>query len=115
MHPALQKTYADACHTIPLMSRQPVETDFKIEVSEDTIVVHFLPTRSVFTFTRFTTTKDIAEFGGVSPDPVEQHTSRRAGTRSYNATEVRAMAFRLATEATPWTTKSTSSGSSKLS
>jgi hypothetical protein len=80
-----------------LMRRRPVETDFKVEVSEGTIVVRFLPTRSVFTFHRFMTSKDIAEFGPVSPDPIEQHASRHGGTRGYNAAEVRAMAFRLAT------------------
>jgi hypothetical protein len=79
------------------MRRLPVETDFKVEVSENTIVVRFLPTRSVFTFHRFMTSKDIAEFGPVSPGPVEQHaSSRHGGTRGYNAAEVRALAFRLA-------------------
>jgi hypothetical protein len=80
------------------MRRQPVESDFKVEVLEDAIVVRFWPTRSVFTFNRFTSAKEIAEFGPVSPDPIEQHASRHGGTRGYNAAEVRAMAFRLATE-----------------
>jgi hypothetical protein len=81
------------------MRRQPVEADFKVEVSEETVVVRFSPTRSVFTFNRFTSAKEIAEFGLVSPYPIEQHISRHGGTRGYNAAEVRAMAFRLATEA----------------
>jgi hypothetical protein len=80
------------------MRRQPVETDFKIEVLEDKIIVAFLPTMSVYTFTRLITERDIAEFGPVSPDPVERHPSR-GGVRSYRAGDVRAMAFRLATSA----------------
>jgi hypothetical protein len=80
------------------MSRQPVKSDFKVEVLEDAIVVRFRPTRSVFTFSRFMSVREIAEFGPVSPDPIEQHASRHGGTRGYNAAEVRAMAFRFATE-----------------
>jgi hypothetical protein len=81
------------------MSRQPVTSDFKVEISEDAIVMHFWPTRSVFTFNRFTSAKDIANFGPISPAPIEQHVFRRGGTRGYGAAEVRSMAFRLATEA----------------
>jgi len=49
------------------MSRQPVTSDFKVEISEDAIVMHFWPTRSVFTFNRFTSAQDIANFGPISP------------------------------------------------
>ena len=81
------------------MSRQPVTSDFKVEISEDAIVMHFWPTRSVFTFNRFTSAQDIANFGPISPYPIEQNVFRRGGTRGNGAAEVRSMAFRLATEA----------------
>jgi hypothetical protein len=82
-----------------LVRRRPFNTDFQIEVFEITIAVRFWPTGSVYTFTRFTTEREIAEFGPVSPSPVIQNGSRSGGTRNYNAAEVLAMAFRLATAA----------------
>jgi hypothetical protein len=82
-----------------VMRRQPVESDFEVEIIKATIAVRFWPTRSLYTFTRFTSVREIAEFGPVSPDPVVQHASRSSGTRNYEAAEVLAMAFRLAAEA----------------
>jgi hypothetical protein len=82
-----------------VMRRQPVESDFEVEIFKTTIAVRFWPTRSLYTFTRFTGAREIAEFGPVSPDPVVQHASRSSGTRNYEAAEVLAMAFRLAAEA----------------
>jgi hypothetical protein len=79
-----------------VMRRQPVESDFEVEVFDNTIAVRFWPTRSLYTFARFTSAREIAEFGPVSPDPVVQHASRSSGTRNYDAAEVLAMAFRLA-------------------
>ena len=81
------------------MPRRPVKIDFNVEASEDVVVVHFWPTKSVFTFNSFTRVKDIADFGPISLDPIEQHAFRHAGIRGYVAAEVRAMAFSLATEA----------------
>jgi rhamnose utilization protein RhaD (predicted bifunctional aldolase and dehydrogenase) len=78
------------------MRRQPVEADFQVEVSEDEITVRFWRTGSLYTFARFTTVREIAEFGPVSPDPVVRHVSRISGARNYDAAEVLAMAFRLA-------------------
>jgi hypothetical protein len=78
------------------MRRQPVESDFEVEVFEQTIAVRFWPTRSRCSFARFTIARDIAEFGPASPDPVVEHASRGSGTRNYDAAEVLAMAFRLA-------------------
>jgi hypothetical protein len=78
---------------------QPAETDFVVEVFEDIVVARFRPTQSLYTFARFTTDRDIAEFGPVSPDPVVQHPSRGNGTRRYSAVEVHAMAYGLATAA----------------
>jgi hypothetical protein len=75
---------------------QPAETDFVVEVFEDTVVARFRPTQSIYIFARFTTDRDIAEFGPVSPDPVVQHASRSTGTRRYSAAEVQAMAYGLA-------------------
>jgi hypothetical protein len=71
--------------------RRPVESDFNVEVSEDTIAVSILRTRSVYTFRRFTTEREIAEFGPPSPDPVIRHGSRGNGARNFNAAEVQAM------------------------
>jgi hypothetical protein len=87
------KALAVAC---PMGRWQPGETDFGSEVAEHTVVVCFWPTRSTYTFKRFTDGRDVAEFGPVSPDPIEQHPSR-GGLRNYNSADVRAMAFRIAT------------------
>jgi hypothetical protein len=81
------------------MGRELYEGDFEVEVFEKTIAVRFWPTRSLYTFVRFTSARDIAEFGLISPGPVIQHGSRSARTRSYKAAEVLDMAFRLATAA----------------
>jgi hypothetical protein len=78
------------------MRRQPVESDFEVEIFKDTVTAYFRPTRSLYTFARFTSERDIAEFGPLSPDPVIQHASRSSGTRIYDSIEVLAMAFRLA-------------------
>jgi hypothetical protein len=80
------------------MGRRPVESEFKIEIFKDRVTAHFRPTRSLYTFARFTTERDIADFGPVSPDPVIQHGSRSSGTGVYDSAEVLAMAFRLAVE-----------------
>ena len=87
------------CPTMALVRRRPFNTDFQIEVFEITIAVRFWPTGSVYTFTRFTTEREIADFGLVSPDPVIHHGSRSGRTRQFDAAEVLAMAFRLATAA----------------
>jgi hypothetical protein len=84
---------------MPRMRRQPVESEFKVEVFRDKVTAYFRSTRSLYTFARFTAERDIAEFGPVSPDPVIQHASRSSGTRIYDSAEVLAMAFRLAVEA----------------
>jgi hypothetical protein len=81
------------------MRRRPVETDFKITITENFVEVHFAPTRSLYTFTRLTAERDVAEFGPLSPDPVIQHASRATGARNYDAADVLAMAVRLATAA----------------
>jgi hypothetical protein len=80
------------------MRRRPVETDFNISITENFVEVRFAPTRSLYTFTRLTSERDVAEFGPLSPGPVERHLTR-SGVRGHNAGEVRAMAFRLATTA----------------
>jgi hypothetical protein len=81
------------------MRRRPVETDFKITITENFIEVRFAPTHSLYTFTRLTSERDVAEFGPLSPDPLIQHVWRPSGTRKYDAADVLAMAFRLATAA----------------
>ena len=78
------------------MGRKPYESDFEVEVFDDRAVVRFWPTKSLYTFARFTTEREIADFGLVSPDPVIQHGSRSGRTRQFDAAEVLAMAFRLA-------------------
>jgi hypothetical protein len=84
---------------MPRMRQRPVESDFEVEVFKDTVTAYFRPTRSLYTFARFATERDIAEFGPLSPDPVVQHASRGSGTRNYDSAELHAMAFRLAAEA----------------
>jgi hypothetical protein len=81
------------------MGRRPLESEFKVEVFKDTVTAYFWPTRSLYTFARFTGAREIAEFGPVSPDPVIQHGSRSGRTRQFDAAEVLSMAFRLAVEA----------------
>jgi hypothetical protein len=80
------------------MRLRPVENDFKISVTENFVEVDFLQTRSLYIFTRLATEREIADFGPLSPAPVERHPTR-GGVRGYDASEVRAMALRLATAA----------------
>jgi hypothetical protein len=54
------------------MGRKPFESDFEVEVFKSTIAVRFWPSRSLYTFTRSTTERDVAEFGPVSPSPCHQ-------------------------------------------
>ena len=42
-----------------VMRRQPVESDFEVEVFEKTIAVRFWPTRSLYTFARFIGAREI--------------------------------------------------------
>ncbi len=44
---------------------------------ENTIAVRFWPTRSRYTFARFTSAREIAEFGPVAPAPVVEHPQQR--------------------------------------
>jgi hypothetical protein len=81
------------------MRRRPIETDFKISITENFVEVHFAPTRSLYTFTRLTAVREVAEFGPLSPDPAIKHASRASSTSKYDAADVLAMAFRLATAA----------------
>jgi hypothetical protein len=81
------------------MQRNPVETDFVIEVHPTTIEILFVPTGTWFTFRRFTERKDIIDFGPVSPDARVRWTSRKRDAAPYSAWEVQAIAFRLAFEA----------------
>src|SRR5262249_2516172 len=77
----------------------PVGADFEVRTYAEAVVVLFLPTISHYTFNRFANTGDMAEFGPLSPHPRVRHTNRAAGTGHYLASEVQAMAFRLALEA----------------
>jgi hypothetical protein len=83
----------------PAIGRELYEGDFEVEVFEKTIAVRFWPTRSLYTFVRFTSAREITEFGLVSPGPAIQHGSHNGRTRNYKAAEVLDMAFRLATAA----------------
>jgi hypothetical protein len=93
-HPVCSR--ASARPTTAPVRQRPFNSDFEVEVFEKTIAVRFWPTRSLYTFARFTTEREIADFGLVSPDPVIQHGSRSGRTRQFDAAEVLAMAFRLA-------------------
>jgi hypothetical protein len=90
MSPALGRNL-----TLP---KHPRPADFEVEISEVYVQVIFIPTRSRYIFRRFVDRKDIIEFGPLSPDPLVAHTAH-SGTGAYLAPEVRAMAFRLASEA----------------
>lgn len=81
------------------MIKYPTETDFEVRTSETAVEVFFRPTFSYYTFNRFADRKDIAEFGPLSPDPRLRHASPSGDTGNYPATEVLAMAFRMALEA----------------
>jgi hypothetical protein len=81
---------------MPPMRRRAVDSDFSISITENFVEARFAPTDSLYIFARFKIDRDIEEFGPISPDAVEQHPTRN-GVRGFNAGEVRAMAFRLAT------------------
>jgi hypothetical protein len=68
-----------------------IQRDFEVEVFNKSIAVRFWPTGSLHTFARFTSAREIAEFGPVSTGPVIQHGSPSGSTRNYNAAEVLAM------------------------
>jgi hypothetical protein len=77
------------------MAKHPVESEFEVIPSDGAVEVIFIPTSSRYTFSRLSNRRDIAEFGLLSPDPRIRHSS----TSNYTASEVRYMAFRLASEA----------------
>jgi len=81
------------------MVRHPTVSDFEVNPSEAAIEVVFKPTSSHYIYTRFVEHKDIVEFGPLSPDPRVRHVGRSGDTGAYRSPEVRAMAFRLASEA----------------
>ena len=80
------------------MPKHPRPADFEVEISEVDVQVIFIPTRSRYIFHSFVDRKDIIEFGLLSPDTLVAHATH-SGTGAYLAPEVRAMAFRLASEA----------------
>ena len=80
------------------MPKHPRPSDFEVQISDANIEVIFIPTHSRYIFHRFVDRKDIIEFGPLSPDPLVAHTAH-SGTGAYLAPEVRAMAFRVASEA----------------
>jgi hypothetical protein len=81
------------------MARQFVESDFGVTVLVDSVVVDFWPSNSRYVFPRFLKDRDVAEFGLLSPSPTVRHASRAGGTGNFDAADVMAMAFRLATRA----------------
>jgi hypothetical protein len=80
------------------LPKHPRPSDFEVEISEADVQVIFILTRRRYIFHRFVDRKDIIEFGRLSPDPQVAH-AKQSGTGVYLAPEVRAMAFRLASEA----------------
>lgn len=81
------------------MSRHPAEADFEVRISAEAVMVLFRPTISYYTFSRLAHSRDMAEFGPLSPDPDVRHAGRAGGTGHYLAPEVQAMAFHLALQA----------------
>jgi hypothetical protein len=77
----------------------PVEADFELRTYAEAVVVLFRPTISYYTFHRFSESKDIAEFGPLSPHPRSRHMGKAGGTGHCLAPDVQAMAFQLALQA----------------
>ena len=58
-----ERTQCRSPFAMMVMRRQPVESDFEVEIFKTAIAMRFWPTRSLYTFARFTSAREIAEFG----------------------------------------------------
>ena len=95
-HPVCSRAHAHT--TMPLCVVIPSRPILR-SAYRDFVEVHFALTRRIYTFTRLTAEREVAEFRPLSPDPAIKHASRASGTSKYDAADVLAMAFRLATAA----------------
>jgi hypothetical protein len=80
------------------MAKHLVESEFEVIPSDGAVEVIFIPTSSHYTFSRLSNRRDIADFSLLSPDPRIRHAGQSPSS-NYTASEVRYMAFRLASEA----------------
>jgi hypothetical protein len=76
--------------------KHPTGSDFEVKPSKTAVEVIFKRTGSRYTFKRFFHHRDFAEFGPLSRKPHIQHVD---AIDKNLAARVRAMAFRLASEA----------------
>jgi hypothetical protein len=74
------------------MVRHPIEANFYVNVSDADVEVIFAPTQSRYNYSRLVE----AGTGLLAPTPVVRHAGRRGDTGDYEATEVQAMAYRVA-------------------
>jgi hypothetical protein len=78
--------------------KQPMEADFDVQVREGHVEVIFRPTESHMSFGILVDPKDIARLGRLSRSANIRH-AKTGDTGDYSASEVEAVAFRLASAA----------------
>ena len=78
--------------------KQPIEADFDVQVREGHVEVIFRPTESHISFGILVDPKDIARLGRLSRSANVRH-AKTGDTGDYSASEVEAVAFRLASAA----------------
>jgi len=78
--------------------KQPMEADFDVQVREGHVEVIFRPTESHISFGILVDPKDIARLGRLSRSANVRH-AKTGDTGDYSASEVEAVAFRLASAA----------------
>ena len=78
--------------------KQPMEADFDVQVREGHVEVIFRPTESHISFGILVDPKDIARLGRLSRSATVRH-AKTGDTGDYSASEVEAVAFRLASAA----------------
>src|SRR5450759_4491344 len=78
--------------------KQPIEADFDVQIREGHVEVIFRPTESHISFGILIDPKDIARLGRLSRSANVRH-AKTGDTGDYSASEVEAVAFRLASAA----------------
>jgi hypothetical protein len=72
------------------MGKHPIESNFYVNVSDTEVEVTFVPTKSIYTFSR------LPSMDLISPNALVRHLGRRGDTCDYEPVEVQAMAYRVA-------------------
>ena len=78
--------------------KQPIEADFDVQIREGHVEVIFRPTESHISFGILVDSKDIARLGRLSRSANVGH-AKTGDTGDYSASDVEAVAFRLASAA----------------